>query len=627
MCNEFNMKRILFFLIMQATLFPLMADDGGVTNVEDWTYGNIYVKEPNDKIALEKELMVCDKDSITAVFVFKNMTEDTVTVDCAFPMDVKLPYTCGNKMGRDSYELWRCYSFRVLRWLLGPKDTLNPVEVIGDEGTIELNDRVKELVLRHDKELRVMDMDHYYQYIDSVIREDDHRNGLPSCTITQDGKPVTLLNVGIESDVSSQDISLRFHFHHQLTFLPNAYSMVVVRYEIESLKQSYNVIYRYCYDISTGGTWKGNIHSFMVVVRNCSMKSVSSNPTNCHFDYLCCDELEECGIYLKKEYKPEKGDCFFFDYYDAISYDHDQYPAPKYEKLRCVPLKDVESSSWLNPSAVMDGSQFTSCAIVDWRNASLEFTLPQDGFGPFICNGTSGDLVSVEDLYAFEKSFSGSGGEARKWVGVNDVADDKPFRIDPSIYDYNWPKEISLKRLEEPFDSVPFSLEIFDMRKFPLLCDWGRISAVRDLSYFPAGRYRLSINDCYWGNRTQDTTYVTELWFLPVSRDMSEMMSEDKKSEFPIFQHVFDYVRGKENFRGYIPYGTIAQEGEETLGNVSGRCYVTDLFGNKKFHRTYTNPPEQDEKETNFPLLYVVIGAVAALALIGGFVYWRRKRR
>ena len=620
------MKRILFFLIMQTSLFPLMADEGGVTNDEDWTYGNIYVKEPNDKIALEKELMVCDKDSITAIFVFKNTTADTVAVDCAFPMDVKLSYTCGNKRDED-LDRWKYYSFRVLKWLLGPKDTLKPAEVIGEDGAIALNDRVKELVLRHDKELRVMDFGHYCQYMESLLGE-DYARFYPLCEIAQDGKPVTLLNVGIESDVSPQEIAMRFHFHHQLTFLPNAYSKVVVRYGIESLKVgSYESDYRYCYDISTGGTWKGNIRSFMVVTRNCSMGSSSSNPVNRHFDYMCCDELEECGIYLKKEYKPEKGDCFFFDYYDAISYDHDQYPAPKYEKLRCVPLKDVESSSWLNPSAVMDGSQFTSCAIVDWRNASLEFTLPQDGFGPFICNGTSGDLVSVEDLYAFEKSFSGSGGEARKWVGVNDVVDDKPFRIDPSIYDYNWPKEISLKRLEEPFDSVPFSLEIFDMRKFPLLCDWGRISAVRDLSYFPAGRYRLSINDCYWGNRTQDTTYVTELWFLPVSRDMSEMMAEDRKSEFPIFQHVFDYVRGKENFRGYIPYGTIVQEGEETLGNVSGRCYVTDLFGNKKFHRTYTNPPEQDEKETNFPLLYVVIGAVATLALIGGFVYWRRKRR
>ena len=53
------MKRILFYLFIQiSVIFSLMADDGGATNFEDWTYGNIYVKEPNDKIALEKELMV-----------------------------------------------------------------------------------------------------------------------------------------------------------------------------------------------------------------------------------------------------------------------------------------------------------------------------------------------------------------------------------------------------------------------------------------------------------------------------------------------------------------------------------------------------------------------------------------
>ena len=625
MCNVLNMKRILFFLIMQTSLFPLMADDGGVTNVEDWTYGNIYVKEPNDKIALEKELMVCDMDSITAVFVFKNTTEDTVTVDCAFPMDVKLPYTCGNKMDGDPYL--RYYSFRVLRWLLGPKDTLNPVEVIGEDGMIALNDRVCELVSRHDKELRVMDLGHYCQYMESLLRE-DYAPFYPLCEITQDGKPVTLLNVGVESDVSSQDIAMRFHFHHQLTFLPNVYSKVVVRYGIESLKESYNDIYRYCYDISTGGTWKGNIHSFMVVTRNCSMESFSSNPVNRHFDYLCCDEMEECGIYSKKEYKPEKGDRFSFEYYDAILYEHDQYPAPKYEKLRCVPLKDVESSSWLNPSAVMDGSQFTSCAIVDWRNASLEFTLPQDALGPFICNGMSGNLVSEKDLYAFEKSFSGLGGSAGTWLDANDyMYEDEPFKSDSSIYDNNWVRNISLQRLEEPFDTFFYYVEKCDMRKFPLLFDWRRISGVPDMSYFPAGRYRLSIEDCHLGQKDQDTTYVTELWFLPIPREMSEMMSEDRKSQLPIFQDVVDYARGKGIFRDDMLYGGGAQGDVETHGNVSGPYEKPELFGNKKFHRTYTNPLEQDEKETNFPLLYVVIGAFAALALIGGIVYWRRKRR
>ena len=119
------MKRILFFLFIQiSVIFSLMADDGGATNFEDWSYGNIYVKEPNDKIALEKELMVCDMDSVRAFFVFKNTTNDTVVVDCAFPIDVKLPYNTGNNGEKLEYEeeiINRCYSYRVLTLLLGSK--------------------------------------------------------------------------------------------------------------------------------------------------------------------------------------------------------------------------------------------------------------------------------------------------------------------------------------------------------------------------------------------------------------------------------------------------------------------------------------------------------------------------
>ena len=46
-------KPVFIFLIMTAALFSVFADDGGSYHPEDWTYGNIYVKEPNDKIALE----------------------------------------------------------------------------------------------------------------------------------------------------------------------------------------------------------------------------------------------------------------------------------------------------------------------------------------------------------------------------------------------------------------------------------------------------------------------------------------------------------------------------------------------------------------------------------------------
>ena len=47
-------KPVFIFLIMTAALVSVFADDGGSYHPEDWTYGNIYVKEPNDKIALER---------------------------------------------------------------------------------------------------------------------------------------------------------------------------------------------------------------------------------------------------------------------------------------------------------------------------------------------------------------------------------------------------------------------------------------------------------------------------------------------------------------------------------------------------------------------------------------------
>ena len=68
------MKNILSAILLLLATVQLFADDGGTSNFRDWTYGNIYVKEPNDKIALRKELMEVDTDSLKATFVFENTT-------------------------------------------------------------------------------------------------------------------------------------------------------------------------------------------------------------------------------------------------------------------------------------------------------------------------------------------------------------------------------------------------------------------------------------------------------------------------------------------------------------------------------------------------------------------------
>ena len=61
-------KPVFIFLIMTAALVSVFADDGGSYHPEDWTYGNIYVKEPNDKIALENEILYFSNDNALAVF-------------------------------------------------------------------------------------------------------------------------------------------------------------------------------------------------------------------------------------------------------------------------------------------------------------------------------------------------------------------------------------------------------------------------------------------------------------------------------------------------------------------------------------------------------------------------------
>lgn len=621
------MRRILFFLFIQlSAIFSLMADDGGVTNVEDWTYGNIYVKEPNDKIALEKELMICSMDSITAIFVFKNTTDDTVTVDCAFPIDVVLPYTIEN-VKENEYELWRCYSFRVLRMLLGTKDTIDPKEVVGLGGSIAINDRIKELVQQHDKELRVMSWKNYVGYIDSLELENtmsasfSENSYIPECEIEQNGQFVDIQNVGIESTVSSNDIKMQFHFHHRLVFLPNAYSKVVVRYRVESMKQDYNGQYGYTYDISTGGTWKDNIQSFMMAALNCDMKSVSKNYSNSSFDYLCCNELDHCGIYYKKNYKPVKGDYFRFIQNYTSSYDHDYFPEPKYDKLQIVPLKDVRSSLWIKASAAMDTNQFTSCSIVDWKNATFDFTLPQDGIGPFVCNGTNGDFDTENDLDNFIQTLKESD-KIYESIDGRFMSDDikSKFSIDSSIYNCNWIKRIKLRQFDGDSDAISYDLVKFDMRRYPLFYNWNRINSVIGINHFPAGRYRLTIEDCYQGNVNQDTTKITELWFLSIPSDMSDILRLDKHSNLPIFQNIVEIMNKSKNYFTAESVRTYSSFNEEEEEEIEENADSISSVQNDTM-------PKVVIMNREIPLSALIGGLIFTVLVILGCVYWQKKHK
>lgn len=597
------MKRILFFLFIQiSVIFSLMADDGVCNDVEFWSYGHIYADGSNNKIALEKELMLCRADSITAIFVFKNTTQDTVIVDCAFPVNVDFLYTINKKDSIQCSYPFSSQSESTLRLLLGTKDTFNSDEVKGYEGYIDFNDRVYQLVLKHDKELRVKSKDEYFKYIDSLqFYQDDY---MPNCNVEQDGRPVDILNVGIESRVSDSNVIMNFHYHHKLTFAPNAYSKVIVKYSIMSRGCTQ---FGCCYDISTGGTWKGNINSFMAFVSDGIIKS--------ELDTFKFEKWNSTAsryeIAYKKNYKPHKDEYFHFTFGEDEGEAHGYYDIPEYKDLQTLKLKDVKpSSSWSNVEAMMDKDRFTSCAITDWQNATMEFTLTQNAYGPYMYNGIIGKSTTRENFEAYvynvkkDQELWGENADLRFY-----------FPKDSTIDEYSNVAKIFIEKLEAPFDTFSFTVNFTDPRGYPFVFDWSRFNDIKQMKYFSAGRYRLSIKGIKEGWKYKDTTRITEFCFLEIPKDVEDMILKDKNSRFPIFQNAFDffdeslYFRAQEN-------NPIQESSTDKIDKIIEKQYVKSDINNKQ--------EMVDEGETDYKLF--VIGGVLILLLIGGGVWMIKKR-
>ncbi len=573
-----------------------MADDGVCNDVEFWSYGHIYADGSNDRIALEKELMLCRADSITEIFNFKNTTQDTVIVDCAFPVNVDFLYTINKKDSIQCSYPFSSQSESTLRLLLGTKDTFNSDEVKGYEGYIDFNDRVYQLVLKHDKELRVKSKDEYFKYIDSLqFYQDDY---MPNCNVEQDGRPVDILNVGIESRVSDSNVIMNFHYHHKLTFAPNAYSKVIVKYSIMSRGCTQ---FGCCYDISTGGTWKGNINSFMAFVSDGIIKS--------ELDTFKFEKWNSTAsryeIAYKKNYKPHKDEYFHFTFGEDEGEAHGYYDIPEYKDLQTLKLKDVKpSSSWSNVEAMMDKDRFTSCAITDWQNAAIEFTLTHDAFGPFLYNGTIGTVVTKESYEAAKDSMKNT------WC----VEGEQPefyFPVDKNLVNDGVSK-IFIENLDSPSDTFSTQVGFSDPRDIPYVFEWNRINDAYDLHFFSAGRYRLSFREC----KDLDTLRITELWFKPVSGELIQMINEDRITPYPLFQTL---IKDFEYWKQYVCYycrssKSTTKDEKDSLIEASN----TELVK--------ANDEENSSVENTSNNRWLIIGGVLILLLIGGGVWMIKKK-
>nr|MBP3282560.1 hypothetical protein [Treponema sp.] len=568
------MKKIfLIFAAAVALSSVAWADDGGSYRPEDWTYGNIYVKEPNEKIALEKELMIVEQTAsyrwdeknekstflhgseVEAVFGFRNTAAERVVVPCAFPVVVKMPFTV-RKDGSVTAHI--NYSAKPLIGLW--EFVLNKRGVKKDErdGKEFLYDFIrydrslyaqKEEIFSLDKKLQTLSADEYL----ARVKMCGDLKTLQPCEIVQDGKKVSVQTVGVETSIEKDEeaskkyadsddrgaevynLNLTLHFYHELTFAPSAASVLSVKYAIDSESRSYHgTSYELFYDISTGGTWKGDIKSFLVLTdSDMQAKNSKTGFEKTNLGEMCSSY--RTYLYAAENYKPEKDEYFVFstEYRD---YEAGEMPLEERDVQDFV--SGIRASSALSGSYKMAGEGNNDSALASstyeaktsfdgnilngWVEGGagdgigewIEFTLSKPALGPFATNGLRrfyGEERDDKDGWWYDEDefsiFERAGGVRGTWEANNRV------------------KSMTLTDGE---GRKIAALEFSD--KFPHLSaipsDWIGQNAVRKPIFLPRGTYRMTIESVYKGKKWDDTV-LGEVWFIPLGVRAARILAGD----------------------------------------------------------------------------------------------------
>lgn len=573
------MKNILSTILLLLATLQLFADDGGTSNFRDWTYGNIYVKEPNDKIALRKELMEVDTDSLKATFVFENTTDEDVVVDCAFPIVFKTSdhyssdcyyyqkdggvyyYDMFYRMFKDKPEFATLSPLNMLILVMGKalEEEARNEDRIGMYSSISVT--FPELKSKVDEKLRKWSFEEYSKYLSDLELS---ANDLPAfvlngCDIIQDGEVVRIENVGMETKIveddkeQSFDLIVTLHFHHKLKFPKGKTSQVVVSHDIESFKwcgpsARYGVEYDFTYNISTGGTWKGDIESF-VVMTPFSMKSSCTDFSNF---------ATSNNIYYKKDYKPKEGEVLNFNL-DAvdINWIDGNVRACFPKKRDGFSVKKLKASEGVrNKEALFDGDIYTYASMKDWKDSWFEFTLDNYVVGPLCVNGQCSNVIN--ELFYNHLVFDGNI-YIPNIIEFQDSAWNNANRIKEVVFVNSETSKETVVSLTDEYTA----LASFD--------GWNTSHNAKKAHLFSPGTYRMRIDEVYKGNKGQRTA-LSEMWFLPIDADLVKLFADDARSQNPIFQSAIEK---------YFSYGTF-------------RC---DWGG---YHYSYDKLPEQGSKEKFF---------------------------
>ncbi len=519
--------RLLFTLCLLLFSFYSFADDGGTSNPREWTYGNIYVKEPSKEIALRRELMTVSIDDekpfvskkdrkgrLSANFVFENLSDELVVVDCAFPIRVTIDFDNFYNVGLDSSRADRLAAYygialeRNVRYeaILEPEYDHYVTWVVSDEERKNL-----------EKKLKVWSARDFYQ-----IEQVKELSFCHDFVIQQDGADVSVENVGVETRWVDGKLEMTFHMHHRLKFSSKRESNVKVSYPIEIWMHDYKeFFYGFKYDIYTGGTWAGSMRSFMLLTPF-EMSSNSENKENVSFK---CWKTPRYHLYYKENYKPVEGDWLYIYCGDNQELLTTYFPIRRKPSPFITNLKGSESVE--NVEALTDGTLYSYCRSNDWKNAWLEFSLDCCAVGPFFVNGMCGN--SMNELFVRS---------ACKDYGYSIIQGDyRAFR--DSLWDNG--NRVKSMTIEFPNGQTK-DLNLKDhYSALPSTKGWVTSNCVANPCLLDSGTYKLTWKSLYYGDKGKETG-LSEMWFAPVDGLLAKILDEDRKSDMPIYSNVLPTI-------------------------------------------------------------------------------------
>lgn len=586
------MKKLILILCALAAASLSYADDGGSYKPEDWAYGNIYVEKPNEKIALERELLIVDQveGDVEARFDFKNTTKEKVVVPCAFPVVITLPFFVHKNDGSVSTFVSFNARPRLKIWeILLQKKVENYHPGSSKKETYGGN-ITKDEVFALDKKLRTISCK---EYLSELLRYGENDPTLNPCVIELDGKSVPVQTVGIETslvkgykspfkffdyeedDYNHDDVyavKLVLHFYHELSFKPYSSSMLTVRYKTETTKRAYRgTRYQFQYDISTGGTWKtGAINEFLVLT-NSEMTAYNSK-TQFVQSSIPCD-----GLYYAKNYMPQKNEYFeFYHSYggdDSTSfYVEDCFGDEKKQPF----VKNVRASSFLSgsykiagkmdhnhwehlefnlnenlrdsdykPETSFDGNYFNGWvegAKGDGIGEWIEFSLDSYTFGPFATNGLrrfAGHRYAQSERKGYGSYYDFEWNECGEEYSVLARAGG----VGETWISNNRVKSMKLLDSNKKTKAILNFADLFPEFENHWTNDRISMNAVKNPVFLKKGTYRMQIESVYKGKKWDDTV-LGEVWFIKIDDETGKLLENDKDGFFltPLNKRLEAYV-------------------------------------------------------------------------------------